>query len=409
MKENKKIKNLTSLLFIIFTLGLSSVFAQTTAFNYQGTLTDGGMPASGTYQMQFSLFDQVSAGTQIGSTITNNSVNVIAGVFSVSLDFGAVAFNGNDRYLQINVKKTAEPTFTTLSPRQLITSSPYAVRTLSASAADNVTGTVAVGNGGTGSTTATGARTNLGLGSLSTLSSVSSAEITNGTIVDADISGTAAIAGSKISGNISGNAANVTGTVAVGNGGTGSTTASGALNNLLPSQTGNSGRVLQTNGTTASWVAPSSGGGTAIITGYLTSNVPVNVTSPTYVNTVSVALEAGKTYLIEALILQARDTAVSTPSTYRWVYSGTGTTPTGASMSGAFVQGTSFNSSGSFDMEAAGQSVGAASVIGTRNYVATITTTTAGTLTLQAARSTTNTTLNWTVYGGSYITATVLQ
>src|SRR3989344_4395739 len=40
------------------------------------------------------------------------------------------------------------------------------------------------------------------------------------------------IAGSKISGNISGNAVNVTGTVAIGNGGTGATIASGARTNL---------------------------------------------------------------------------------------------------------------------------------------------------------------------------------
>lgn len=40
------------------------------------------------------------------------------------------------------------------------------------------------------------------------------------------------IAGSKISGNIPGNAANVTGTVAVANGGTGATTAAGARSNL---------------------------------------------------------------------------------------------------------------------------------------------------------------------------------
>jgi hypothetical protein len=58
---------------------------------------------------------------------------------------------------------------------------------------------------------------------------VTSAKIADGTIVDADISG---VAGSKISGNIAGNAANVTGTVAVANGGTGATTAAAARTNL---------------------------------------------------------------------------------------------------------------------------------------------------------------------------------
>lgn len=50
----------------------------------------------------------------------------------------------------------------------------------------------------------------------------------------------------------------VTGTLPITNGGTGQTTASNAINALLPSQTGNSGRYLTTNGTTSSWAAVSS-------------------------------------------------------------------------------------------------------------------------------------------------------
>jgi hypothetical protein len=86
--------------------------------------------------------------------------------------------------------------------------------------------------------------------------------------------------GSQVSGNISGNAANVTGTVAIGNGGTGQTTASAAFNALSPITTtgdlilgngtnsatrlaiGTNGYVLTSNGTTASWAASSGGSGT---------------------------------------------------------------------------------------------------------------------------------------------------
>lgn len=46
------------------------------------------------------------------------------------------------------------------------------------------------------------------------------------------------------------------GTLAITNGGTGATTASAALTNLLPPQAGNSGKALTTNGTTASWQDP---------------------------------------------------------------------------------------------------------------------------------------------------------
>jgi len=59
--------------------------------------------------------------------------------------------------------------------------------------------------------------------------------------------------------NTTGTAANVTGTVAIGNGGTGATTAAEAITALLPAQTGNAGKFLQTDGTTLSWVATSGG------------------------------------------------------------------------------------------------------------------------------------------------------
>jgi len=56
--------------------------------------------------------------------------------------------------------------------------------------------------------------------------------------------------------NIAGTADNVTGVVAIANGGTGQASAPAALNALLPSQSGNSGRVLQTNGSSVSWAVP---------------------------------------------------------------------------------------------------------------------------------------------------------
>jgi len=52
------------------------------------------------------------------------------------------------------------------------------------------------------------------------------------------------------------------GTLSVSNGGTGATTNSSALNNLLPTQTGNSGKYLTTDGTNASWAT--TGGGLTI-------------------------------------------------------------------------------------------------------------------------------------------------
>ncbi|MBL7858014.1 MAG: hypothetical protein JNM57_10020 [Cyclobacteriaceae bacterium] len=68
-------------------------------------------------------------------------------------------------------------------------------------ASTDVTGTLPLANGGTGATTAAAARTNIGLGTLSTLNGVTTTEITDGTIANADVNATAAIAGTKISPN----------------------------------------------------------------------------------------------------------------------------------------------------------------------------------------------------------------
>jgi hypothetical protein len=53
--------------------------------------------------------------------------------------------------------------------------------------------------------------------------------------------------------------ANGGGPLSIANGGTGQNNASGAITALLPSQSGNAGKVLQTNGTVAAWSAASAG------------------------------------------------------------------------------------------------------------------------------------------------------
>jgi len=59
--------------------------------------------------------------------------------------------------------------------------------------------------------------------------------------------------------NTSGTAAGLSSTLSIASGGTGQTSASDAITALLPSQSGNNGKVLGTNGTAASWVSQSGG------------------------------------------------------------------------------------------------------------------------------------------------------
>jgi len=87
-------------------------------------------------------------------------------------------------------------------------------------------------------------------------------------------------------------AVTLAGTLGIANGGTGATTASAAINALLPSQTGNSGRFLTTNGTTASW-AVVSGTGTVTSVGVSGANgIGVSGSPITTSGTISLSLGA---------------------------------------------------------------------------------------------------------------------
>ncbi len=100
------------------------------AFTYQGRLMDGNSPADGLYDLQFKLYDANVAGTQKGSTLDVNEMNVIDGYFTMLLDFGSDVFNGNDRWLEIGVRpgELNDPNvFTLLSPRQEVTPTPHAI------------------------------------------------------------------------------------------------------------------------------------------------------------------------------------------------------------------------------------------------------------------------------------------
>lgn len=126
-------------MFILFTASLSTaVSAQTTAFTYQGNLTFSGQPANGNFDFEFALFDAGASGSQLGTTQAVNNVAVANGIFSVDLDFGS-QFPGANRFLEIRVRQSGQPGITILSPRQPISSTPYALRSNSADTANSAT------------------------------------------------------------------------------------------------------------------------------------------------------------------------------------------------------------------------------------------------------------------------------
>lgn len=102
-----------------------------TAFTYQGQLKQDGKVVNGTCAMRFGLWTAATGGTLIGSLLERPGVVVTEGLFTVAdLDFGAGAFNGTARWLEISVSCPAGTGFTTLTPRQPITPAPYAIYSL---------------------------------------------------------------------------------------------------------------------------------------------------------------------------------------------------------------------------------------------------------------------------------------
>jgi hypothetical protein len=113
----------------------STVFAQGTAFTYQGFLTDQGAPASGLYDLQVALVDAAipDGSPPVAGPLTKDDVSVTNGLFTFTLDFGSAPFDGSDRWLEIAVRSGASAgAYTTLSPRQPITSAPYAIKAANA-------------------------------------------------------------------------------------------------------------------------------------------------------------------------------------------------------------------------------------------------------------------------------------
>lgn len=139
-RRKTKMKNLILVIALALLIPTAAA-AQGNAFSFQGRLNDGATPANGSYDLQFRLYDSITGGTQIESTALRPSTTLINGVFSVTLDFGATAFNSpNSVFIEISVKPAGSPNaYTILGPRQQLTVVPFAVRASSASQADSAT------------------------------------------------------------------------------------------------------------------------------------------------------------------------------------------------------------------------------------------------------------------------------
>lgn len=124
-------RSISSRTFLVLILTLSTLpggHAQNSAFSYQGMLQGANLPANGTFDFQFRIFDAATQGNQIGQTLTRPNVVVRNGLFRVQLDFGFQAFDGGNRFLEIAVRPSGDPGGYVAAPtRDPVSAVPYAI------------------------------------------------------------------------------------------------------------------------------------------------------------------------------------------------------------------------------------------------------------------------------------------
>lgn len=100
----------------------------TDTFTYQGYFEYSGSPANGNFDFRITIWDLQTLGTQIASCQAFDNILIQDGLFTFHLIPNAgmsETFNGDGRWLQVEVRQTGTTTWYTL-PRQPITAVPYA-------------------------------------------------------------------------------------------------------------------------------------------------------------------------------------------------------------------------------------------------------------------------------------------
>jgi len=102
---------------------ISLAGAVASSFSYQGRLTDSdGVPLRGSHNLVFQLWDDASAGSQVGGEIVRDDVDTMTnGLFTVELAVPEDTFIGQALWLRIEVDGQW------LSPRQELLPVPYAL------------------------------------------------------------------------------------------------------------------------------------------------------------------------------------------------------------------------------------------------------------------------------------------
>ena len=115
-------------------IGMMGVSRAGTPFTYQGLLTDSNRPANGLYDLRFTLYADATNTTPLGQTVTNLSVAVSNGLFTVELNLQDLAGFVDPEVppfppppnLEVAARAagSGDP-FLLLGPRQKLTAAPW--------------------------------------------------------------------------------------------------------------------------------------------------------------------------------------------------------------------------------------------------------------------------------------------
>ncbi|MFN5957617.1 MAG: hypothetical protein ACK462_06740 [Planctomyces sp.] len=99
------------------------------AITFQGSLKSSGLPASGLFDLEATLFDAPTGGTIVGGPASASNVAVTGGLVTADLDFGPFATAISDaRYMEVRVRQSGGGgAYTTLAPRTRLAPSPRAL------------------------------------------------------------------------------------------------------------------------------------------------------------------------------------------------------------------------------------------------------------------------------------------
>ncbi len=111
-----------------FSVSFGPAGPSSTAITFQGSLKNSGLPASGLFDIEASLFDAPTGGNLVGGPASATNASVTGGLLNVDLDFGQFATAIADaRYLEVRVRPAGGGAYTTLAPRTRLAPAPRAL------------------------------------------------------------------------------------------------------------------------------------------------------------------------------------------------------------------------------------------------------------------------------------------